>query len=76
MADTAFTEPRRNARETLYGRHPEPVAMVDGSVNGAIFAPSRALDPRRLSLGWCRHGRKQRDMLRFFEAMRPVEAAY
>jgi CubicO group peptidase (beta-lactamase class C family) len=71
MADTAFTAaaPDRLVKPYLDG-DPEPVAMVDGSVNGAIFAPSRALDPSAYPSGGAGMVGSPGDMLRFFEAMR------
>ena len=71
MADTAFTaaEPDRLVKPYLDGV-PEPVAMVDGSVNGAIFAPSRALDRSAYPSGGAGMVGTPHDMLRFFEAMR------
>ena len=45
---------------------PEPVRMTDGIYVpyhglpvGALFAPSRALDPKSYSVGGCRFGRKR-----------------
>jgi CubicO group peptidase (beta-lactamase class C family) len=71
MADTAFiaAAPDRLVRPYLDG-DPEPVAMVDGSVSVAIFAPSRALDPSAYPSGGGGMVGSPDDMLRFFEAMR------